>query len=336
MPRPTPQELAKTFGITPDKAREAAAGFYGADAPELTLPSEDETDVASSTLPQTGQPAGLLGFKETMDKVINLAKQSRNEQMLGFMAPFQGTVAASDFSSILGNMNRASDTFSEDVLKASLPGKLETQLVEVGGRKLLVNSQTGDTIKDLGMADKPGSGSSTSNQQTDNERALMGTFITNPIVKNYNDIVAQKNTIDNYISNGVGGPSDLALVFAFMKGLDPNSVVRETEYDTAAKSGNIFQGKFAKFNGYFKEEGGFLPDAVKKEFQNLIDQRLRAQTVSYDNFAKSIKDIAKRQGMNPDNVVPNFSAASPQSAPAKATPLIAEPQDEIDEFLNSI
>ncbi len=172
-----------------------------------------------------------------------------------------------------------------------------------------------------------------SNQQTDNERALMSTFIGNPIVKNYNEIVAQKNYIDTILQNGSTGAGDLALVFTFMKGLDPNSVVKEGEYDKAAKSGNIFAGSFAKFNGYLKENGGQLPDALKKQFQNLVDQKLKSQQISYDNFAGSIKTIAKNQGLNPENVVPNFSGAVNTGKELIQTEAAAE--EKLKEYANA-
>lgn len=194
-------------------------------------------------------------------------------------------------------------------------GEIDTQVTEADGQKLLINSKTGETIKVLGASSVPGSNM---NQISDNERALMSSFTSNPIVKNYNEIVSQKNYTDLIISNGVGGPGDLALVYTFMKGLDPTSVVRETEYDMAAKSGNIFAGWASKFNGYLKETGGFLPQSVQKEFQNLVNQKLKAQQVSYDNYARSIREIAERQGLNPDNVVPRFDLGVNSSTGSQA------------------
>lgn len=144
------------------------------------------------------------------------------------------------------------------------------------------------------------------NVQTDNERALMTQFRGEQIVKDYNLVLTQKSAIDNYIKNGVGGPADLAMIFTFMKSLDPSSVVRETEYDTASKSGNIFQGVWAKFNGYFKAEGGILPDNVRKEFQNLVKQKFKGQEKLYENVAKEYTGIATRQGLNPKNVVIDY------------------------------
>ncbi len=157
--------------------------------------------------------------------------------------------------------------------------------------------------------------SGNSNQMTDNERAAQTLFQCNPIVKDYNTVVNQKNTIDRLISNGVGGPADVSAIFTFMKALDPNSVVRESEYDKAAASGNLFQGAWTKFNGYFKDKGGILPENVRQEFQNLIKQKLVAQGASYKNLAERTKEIAKRQGMNPDNVVIDFTGGLLDEAP---------------------
>ncbi len=150
-------------------------------------------------------------------------------------------------------------------------------------------------------------GGGNTNQMSDNERALMGQFRGEQIVKDYNEILSQKGTIDAYIQNGVGGPADLALVFSFMKGLDPTSVVREAEYDTAAKSGNIFQGAFARFNGYFKENGGFLPENVRNEFQNLVNQKLAVKESQYKNVVNQYSGIAERQGLDPQNVVIDYA-----------------------------
>lgn len=181
----------------------------------------------------------------------------------------------------------------------------QTSYIDAGGRKLLVDDATGEILADLGT---DGSAITSANQMTDNERALFGQFRGEQIVKDFNNIVGQKLAFDKVITNGVGGPADLAMVYMFMKGLDPSSVVRETEYATASQSGNIFQGIFAKYNGYLKEEGGFLPNNVKLEFQNLVNQRLSAQKMQYDNLKSQYGEMAQRQGMNPANVTLDYQA----------------------------
>lgn len=128
---------------------------------------------------------------------------------------------------------------------------------------------------------------------------LSAAFDSAPITKQFNEAVNQKLSFDNIISNGVGGPADLAIVYQFMKALDPTSVVRETEYETARKSGNIFAGTFAKYNGYLKEKGGFLPEGVKSEFQNVVNQKMKAIRSQYDNLkSETARKINMKTGMD--------------------------------------
>jgi hypothetical protein len=174
-----------------------------------------------------------------------------------------------------------------------------------GQRRFEIDPVTGG-FKEVGFNPKtysPSTGMTNMNQMTDNERALFGQFRGEPIVKNYNEVVNKKLSVDQIVANGVGGPADLALVFEFMKALDPTSVVRESEYDTAAKSGNIFRGIYAQFNGYLSPEGGFLPPEVRQNFNQLTNMKLQVAQRLYDNLASQYSDIATRQGLNPQNVV---------------------------------
>jgi hypothetical protein len=151
----------------------------------------------------------------------------------------------------------------------------------------------------------------------DDERALMAQFNANPITKDYTAVQSQEQEINSIVNSKMGGPGDLAVVYSFMKGLDPTSVVRESEYDSAAKSGNIFSGALARFNGYLKPDGGQLPENVKQEFLKIIQSKLAVKKKSYDQYVKETRDLAARQGMNPDNVTVNYTlqGASPAAAP---------------------
>ena len=167
-----------------------------------------------------------------------------------------------------------------------------------------------------------------SNQNIDNERALLSQFRGEETVKNYNLTLNKKLSVDRILDSGVGGPGDLAVVYEFMKALDPNSVVRETEYAMAAKSGNIFAGVFARFNGYLKEEGGFLPENVKSAFKSIVNSKMEVAKQLYDNTYQEYRDIAKRQNLNPDNATINYAKGGenpklPKNK-AEAQPLLEE------------
>jgi len=91
----------------------------------------------------------LLTFKDSLNKVVQLAKEKRNALSLDFMKPFQGTVAASDFNSILGNLNQASDTFTKDTLKLateSVTPKYKTDQVGSDLYQYQVDPVTGQII----------------------------------------------------------------------------------------------------------------------------------------------------------------------------------------------
>ncbi len=118
----------------------------------------------------------------------------------------------------------------------------------------------------------------------DKGAAIANDFRKEQIVKDYNATLNKSQSVKSIIDKGVGGPGDLAIVYEFMNGLDPTSVVRESEYAAAAKSGNIFQGALARFNGYLKEEGGILPDNVKSAFSSILDSKFKVATGLYDNL----------------------------------------------------
>jgi hypothetical protein len=138
-------------------------------------------------------------------------------------------------------------------------------------------------------------------------------------VKDFNTILQKKLSVDAIIKSGVGGPGDLALVYEFMKALDPTSVVRETEYANAAKSGNLFLGALTRYNGYFKENGGILPTNVQTAFKSIINSKLKVQTQLYENTKKQYMDLAGRQGLNPNNVVIDYAAAGTSNQPTYTT-----------------
>jgi hypothetical protein len=126
---------------------------------------------------------------------------------------------------------------------------------------------------------------------------LSSSFDSSPIVKQFNEVLNKKLGVEQIVQTEIKGPADLALVFDFMKALDPSSVVREAEYDTASKSGNIFAGALAKFNGYLKSGGGFLPDNVREEFLNIINKKYGAIEFQYDNLKNEVaRKINKKTG----------------------------------------
>lgn len=122
-------------------------------------------------------------------------------------------------------------------------------------------------------------------------QSIASQFDTNPTVRNFNESIMRYDGLRRLLTLPWSGPQDMATVFEFMRSLDPTSVVRESEYAEARKTGNIFSGWAARFNGLFNAEGGFLSEQVKKDFVSVLGERLKASSEQVQNI---YKDFGRR------------------------------------------
>lgn len=137
-------------------------------------------------------------------------------------------------------------------------------------------------------------------------------FEGQPIVKSYNEGLQKYMVMEDTLANGIDGVQDLQLVYDFMKSVDPASVVRETEFANAAKTGNIFQGAYAGFNKAFGS-GGFLPESVKQDFIRSTRSAFEAKNNQYFNVKS---EYAKRMNntvgvANGADYLTSYEAAAP-------------------------
>lgn len=119
--------------------------------------------------------------------------------------------------------------------------------------------------------------------------------------------VIQTSAADN------SGAGDIALVTSFMKMLDPGSVVRETEFATAANAG----GMLARLRAISTkiENGQFLSPDQRTDFQRLAEQYLKAARDQEGPVRESYQAIIENYGLNPVNV---FGARAATAAPTAA------------------
>jgi len=97
---------------------------------------------------------------------------------------------------------------------------------------------------------------------------------------------------------------DLALIFNFMKILDPGSVVRESEFATAQNSGSVPSRIRAQYNKILRGER--LDDIQRKDFVDRSKQLFEGQRTSQIALEKSFNTLATSQGMKPEDVVIDF------------------------------
>jgi len=128
---------------------------------------------------------------------------------------------------------------------------------------------------------------------------LRTTFQNLPEVKSWN--VTQPILLSaREAAKDTSGASDLNLIYALGKALDPNSVVREGELQLAAGTGSLGE----KLKGYYKSAsvGGKLTPEVKQDLLRQIESRTYAQKQQYESAKKQYTAIAKKYQLDPSEL----------------------------------
>lgn len=114
---------------------------------------------------------------------------------------------------------------------------------------------------------------------------------------------------------------DLSLIFAYMKMLDPNSVVREQEFANAQNAAGVPDRIRNQWNKIL--EGERLNPAQREDFINQAKKVYEIRKTRNQALVKRYSDIAKRNKVNPDDVVGDLAVFDDQQAPASAAPASA-------------
>lgn len=118
------------------------------------------------------------------------------------------------------------------------------------------------------------------------------------------------------------GAGDVALLYNYLKVLDPASTVREGEFQTVGSSG----GLPTQIQGYFsKMVDGKLPTGLRDDVVNRATKLYKGQEARYTTqVLERYKGLAKRYGVNPDEfsdprLVAPAAAAPPPPASGERT-----------------
>ena len=98
---------------------------------------------------------------------------------------------------------------------------------------------------------------------------------------------------------------DLALIFNFMKMLDPGSVVRESEFATAQNSAGVPEQIRAQYNKILRGER--LSTITRKDFTTQAKQLFDSQLFFQDILRKEFQQTATAFGLNPGQAAPDLT-----------------------------
>lgn len=112
---------------------------------------------------------------------------------------------------------------------------------------------------------------------------------------------------------------DLALVFSYMKILDPGSVVRESEFANAQNAAGVPDRVRNAYNRVLSGER--LSPGQRRDFTNRAQRLFSRQNAQFEQLAGQFRGIGERLGVDVENVIPDFG--------------LAEQPDEAEQVLNA-
>lgn len=111
----------------------------------------------------------------------------------------------------------------------------------------------------------------------------------------------------NRIKASAKNPSpagDLAMIFNYMKVLDPGSVVRESEFATAAQTGAYGERIKAAVSRVLN--GQRLSDEMRKDFENRAKELYLEQEKSHNKLTEEYDRLSKEMAVEPSQVLINY------------------------------
>ena len=115
-----------------------------------------------------------------------------------------------------------------------------------------------------------------------------------------------KDRIDGAPQTGAG---DIALVFSYMKVLDPTSTVREGEFATASNSAGVPEAVRGMMNQLIG--GGKLSASARSEIKQTAEGIWKKAAERHSNVTNQFSAIAKRYGLNAKNIIVDPASGPP-------------------------
>lgn len=162
-----------------------------------------------------------------------------------------------------------------------------------------------------------------SSRQFTQERQLRSEFGNNPAVKTLASVRPQVQIIGNIARRAAQGETisaqdDLALIFSYMKMLDPGSVVREGEFANAQNTAGIPERVTNAYNNALR--GTRLSDNQRSEFFRSASGVMNAYQSDYESQANRMRGLASEYGLSPDRIAPAPAQGAQQRRPQTNAP----------------
>lgn len=196
------------------------------------------------------------------------------------------------------------------LMKLSQP---DVATADAGDRVLFYDKNTGQPVGYAPKGAVPTSKDTTTQDYATRANALRGQYLTQTTNER---AVAQ--AYQSVLAADKSPAGDIALVFGFMKMVDPTSVVREGEFATAQNAGSVPERVRAMYNRALNGER--LTDTIRADF---IQQATNRANRSRQSLQKVIQDYhrrAQRIGVDPADAAYDYFLGAEPTNPRRAPP----------------
>ena len=215
-------------------------------------------------------------------------------------------------ASIYGQGVKGKDPFSSVIPALTETGKIQKMFTpKIPKTKEVYDTKTGKKVfkSERQIASEPGRFTGepiepiSSKIKRGQENTLFGNYTKDKSVQGFNQSSTQLQKMLNSFEEGTGA-GDVAGIFAFMKTLDPNSVVRESEFQVAEGTGGSKLLSMEKAYQQWKKlrKGDRLTQREKDNFKSAAIGFYEGELSSLDNLRSSFEGIIDNQNLNATNI----------------------------------
>lgn len=229
------------------------------------------------------------------------AEEAKRQETINQTAMFLREKGAEDLAAAVeGGMTTGADAFNQ--WYAGQQPKAPTADWAKLNDGTLFNQRTGETMPLEGMEGGFVDPAEAFNREKDLAAQYAGQdpVKTYQAVRNSYERVRQSAEIGNTNPDG-SGAADISLVFAYMKMLDPTSVVREGEFAQAAQAGGVPSAVLNMYNNLVK--GDKLTPEVRQQFVQQSDAIYNEVTQNLESLNQQYSTRASGWGVDPGNFV---------------------------------
>ena len=170
------------------------------------------------------------------------------------------------------------------------------------------------------------------NQYANTAEGMRKEFQALPNVKGYEQARGAADRLSRLVQSSKEGKfgtgaGDIAMVFNFMKTLDPESIVMPGEAATARNAPGVTEN-FRNYYNYLLS-GQFLTPATRNDFLTTVNSELESRKGIALQEAKRYRGLARGVQVNPDHIVPRMFAGvdlDGDGRPDQPSPQLGQPQ----------